>query len=98
MDGSAMADPLAGARLKIIRAEQHLRSLHDEIGAYLQTDPYKFPVEFDDDAGIMEPAVITHDPPLELGCIVGDCLGNLRASLDYIAWQLASKYSATPLV
>jgi len=55
--------------------------------------PYEFPAEQKGDVITAKPAVIKVQPPLELGCIVADCLGNLRSSLDYIAWELASKYS-----
>jgi hypothetical protein len=89
--------PLDGARLKVVRAQQHLDSLKQEIGRYLETRPYEFPTECKGDAVVARPAVIKVSPPLELGCIVGDCLGNLRKSLDYIAWQLGMRYSTTPL-
>lgn len=85
--------PLDGARLKVVRAQVHLDSLKREIGAYLDAHPYDFPIESDGNVFATKEAVIKIEPPLELGCIVGDCLGNLRSSLDYIAWQLVLKHS-----
>jgi hypothetical protein len=38
------------------------------------------------------------EPPLRLSCILGDCLGSLRAALDYVAWQLAFRYCSRPVV
>lgn len=94
-----MPHPLDGARLKVVRAEQHLKTLNEEISCYLDTHPYEFPTEKKGDVAITKSAVIKREPPLELGCIAGDCLGNLRKSLDYIAWELATKYgSPTPVV
>jgi hypothetical protein len=75
-----------------------LESLKAEIGRYLDTRPYEFPTERDGGVLTARPAIIKVEPPLRLGGIFGDCLGNLRASLDYIAWQLATRYSPKPLV
>jgi hypothetical protein len=92
-----MAHQLDGARLKVGRAKKHLQSLKDEIGRYLDTRPYEFPAEHDGDTATAKPAIIKTQPPSDFGCILGDCLANLRPSLDYIAWELASRYSSTPL-
>jgi hypothetical protein len=35
---------------------------------------------------------LTTDPPLRLSVIVGDCVTNTRAALDYIVWELAQKH------
>jgi hypothetical protein len=42
-------------------------------------------------------AVITTEPPAAISCIIGDCVTNLRASLDYIAWEVANKNPPRPL-
>ncbi len=88
-----MTHPLDGARLKIVRAQEHLDSLKFEIGKYLDSQPYEFRSEFNSNAVSAYSAEI-NATPVRLGCIFGDCLSNLRASLDYVAWQLAVKYSA----
>lgn len=94
----SMPHPLDGARLKVVRAQKHLDSLKAEIQQYLSTDPYHFPAEINGNAIYARPAEILVPPPLELGCIFGDCLVNLRTSLDYIAWQLAVKFASAPPV
>jgi hypothetical protein len=91
-----MIDPLHGARLKVIWAQQHLRAFRDDIAAYLTTKPYVFPVEQDPDFPIGQP-VITEQPPVTLSLILGDCLTNARAALDYIAWQLAVRFFDPPV-
>jgi hypothetical protein len=90
--------PLDGAKLKVVRAKEHLDSLKVEIGAYLDTKPYDFLVNERGDELLVGEAVVKVSPPLKLGCIFGDCLTNLRAGLDYVAWELAAKNSATPPV
>lgn len=93
-----MNHPLDGARLKVVRAQKHLDALKDEIGRYLDTQPYEFHNWVEDGATWVAGPFIKVDPPLSLSCIIGDCLGNLRKSLDYIAWELATRYSAQPPV
>jgi hypothetical protein len=85
-----MAHPLDGARLKIVRAHKHLKSLDDEIERYLKTKPYDIVVKREGNLTIAE-GVVTVEPPDSTSCIVGDCITNLRAALDYIAWEIVSK-------
>jgi hypothetical protein len=79
--------PLDGARLKIIRAEKHLQSFNEEAGRYLNRKLYRFTTKQENNLTIFT-VVPSEDPPPELSCIVGDCVTNIRASLDYIAWAL----------
>jgi hypothetical protein len=88
-EGLIVAHALDGARLKIVRAEEQLQLLKDEIARYLDSKPYEFPVEDHGNAVMTAAAIIKEDPPLRLGCI----FGSVRASLDYIAWELASLYA-----
>jgi hypothetical protein len=82
--------PLDGARLKVVRAQEHLKSLYDEIERYINTKPYDVPVKREGDFVSAEGA-ITAEPPARLSCLVGDCVTNLRAALDYVAWELVVK-------
>jgi hypothetical protein len=94
-----MNHPLDGAKRKVVWAEKHLSALQDEIGRYLDSHPYEIPTEHEGDVVAVRPAIVKVEPPLDLGCIFGDCLANLRACLDYIAWQLAVRFAATaPIV
>jgi hypothetical protein len=85
-----MTHPLDGAWLKVVRAQEHLESLNKEIRRYLRTDPYHVPLERQGDL-VTANAAIKEGPPPLLSCIIGDCATNLRASLDYIAWELGTK-------
>src|SRR5262249_51124171 len=92
-----MNHPLDGARLKASRAQEHLEALRLEIGRYLDTRPYEVPVEEKGGMVNVGPVTIKAEPPPRLSCILGDCVGSLRASLDYVAWQLGTKRLARPL-
>src|SRR5947207_8737822 len=87
-----MTHPLDGARLKVVRAQEQLQSFKDEVGRYLDRNPYEFPVEDHGNVVTARAAIIKEEPPLRLGCIFGECLGSLRESLDYVAWELATRY------
>lgn len=76
-----------GVYQKLIRAEEHLRAFDDEVRTYLDIKPYQIVVE---DRGQKHVLIlhITQDPPIRLSILLGDCLHNLRSSLDYIAFEL----------
>lgn len=92
-----MAHPLDGARLKVVRAQEHLEALKDEIGRYLDSHPHEFPVKYKSNEVHAEAAVIKTEPPLRLSNILGDCVSNLRSALDYVAWQLVTRHCPAPL-
>lgn len=88
-----MNHPLDGARLKVIRAQEHLESLKAEVAMYLKDDPYVTISQNNSDVGDQSQTVwLEHPPPLRLSTIVGDCVTNARAVLDYIVWELVRKY------
>jgi hypothetical protein len=82
-----MNHPLDPSRLKIIRAEEHLHALRDEIVRYMNTKPYECILQSD---GKQRKPVVRakSEPPQRLSAIVGDCIYNARTALDYLAWQL----------
>jgi hypothetical protein len=84
-----MADPLEAARLKLDRAKEHLQAFDNESGDWLeQTDFCRFDFEDDGDQRWYTVDLGVFTPPTRLSAILGDCLQNLRASLDYLAWEL----------
>jgi hypothetical protein len=80
--------PLDGARLKVVRAQEHLKSFNEEAWRYMSAEPYEIVPKREANNVTIE-CIITAEPPPRLACIVGDLVTNLRASLDYIAWELA---------
>src|SRR4051812_6533280 len=104
-----MNHPLDGARLKIVRAQEHLDSLKAEIGMYLNEHPHEVfshpkTYPYDSRRGAVHAAYYSASiqhvlppltpgvPPLRLSTIIGDCVTNARAALDYIVWELAQRY------
>src|SRR2546423_7008713 len=82
--------PLHGARLKVVRAEEHLKSFNEIGRRYIDTEPYEVVLKRDGDYITVE-GIVTAEPPPALACVVGEFVTNLRAALDYIAWELAMK-------
>jgi hypothetical protein len=87
-----MADVMA----KRNRAQEHLQALDSAIDAFFEVKPYTTSVEPNQERGchvvrLMDPTPI---PQREWGVLIGDCVHNLRCTLDYIAWQLAGSNMA----
>jgi hypothetical protein len=93
--GYPLAHPLDGARLKIVRAEEHVDALKAEVAMYLHGRPWTIGTKVTGGHSHIAP-IITVPPPLRLSTIIGDCVTNVRASLDYIIWELAGRYFSPP--
>ena len=99
-----MKHPLDGARLKVVRAQEHLDALNAEIRMYLDEQPHEVwsqvkaietrwhPAYYSQRPIFTLPGIVPGQPPLRFSSIIGDCLTNARAALDYIVWQLAVRY------
>jgi hypothetical protein len=88
-----VAHSLDGARLKIVWAQHHLGLFKKMAGEYKEGKLDKFVFKLTGksvNASLRE--VASPPPPKELRCIVGDCVTNARAALDYVMWELASRY------
>ena len=88
---------LDSVRQKIDHAKLHLDLAKSEIAEYLKANPGEF----------VPHTSSTHDKPTfvlkpkspipeKIGLVVGDCLQNLRTSLDYLVWELVLKAGNTP--
>jgi hypothetical protein len=81
---------LDSPRLKIERANEHLRCLDDEFRAFERQEPYELFREAHPDGPFDEIRLKVHaDPPTRLGLLVGDVIQNLRAALDHLVWELS---------
>jgi hypothetical protein len=81
---------LNSVQCKIFRAVQHIKSLEPELKAYFESNPggmVRQPGTADNEAIFRFAA--KGPVPARFGLIVGDCLQNLRSSLDYLVWELA---------
>lgn len=80
---------LDSVKLKIFRAAVHYKELEGEFEKYFQTNPAKIVRQEqgtpDQYIGRVEPKAPI---PSRFPLIIGDCLQNLRSSLDYLVWEL----------
>jgi hypothetical protein len=90
--------PTDGATFKIVWAHHHLDELKRHIGLYFDNTPYAVPSYRKGNLVIVHTPKLYAPPHLDIGGIIGDCLCAMMASLDYIMWELVSKYIGRPLV
>lgn len=83
-------NPLSGAWRKLSRAEQHLRTLHEEVRPFIDGRPYGVIPKLDlERSRCVFVVAYVEEPPRPLSLIFGDYVHNLRCALDHLAWQLA---------
>lgn len=79
----------SSAEAKLSRAYQHIANTETKIDHWLSANLNK--VRFESNDGTQRIKVIfdsLHHPTMEINTIIGDAIGNLRSSLDYIAVAL----------
>ena len=93
-----MAGSIAEGVYKIGWAGLHLQRLDSEIGRYLNGERGIQPVQNYQANGhtVLFEIPNLRPPPQDLSLIIGDCLYNLRAALDYLAWQLVLAHRGRP--
>ena len=88
---------LDSVRHKIGHAKLHLDLVRSEIRGYLDANPSEFVPDANSPANQLMVTVKPKAPiPDKIGLIVGDCLQNLRTSLDYLIWELVLVATNTP--
>lgn len=84
-----MSHPLGASWLKNRRGLFHLKRLDEEVKSFFKTEPYATTAVYNPDTGVYRLILDRVTPaPSEWSLFVGDCLQNLRSSLDYLVWQL----------
>lgn len=89
-----MAHPLDGARLKLDRARAHIVGVEAAVVAYLQTQPVQVENIEERDGNqrhIQWIATAAHEPPADLGVLVGEWAHNVRGALDYTVYELVRR-------
>lgn len=99
---SPLSHPLDGAKSKLARARKHLHDVEAEVANWV--DAQRTVVRSGDSVFGYElragrvaplealPPVQFSDPQDKLSTIIGDCVTNARAALDYAIWELAVRY------
>ena len=75
-------------RLKLSRAREHLLVLNEEIHVFIQSNTPTVKARKSQDGAYLATVYFT-SPPTRLGILAADVFQTLRASLDYLAWELA---------
>jgi hypothetical protein len=78
-------DVLVGIREKLRRADEHLKTLDDEISVYFGDEPHAYWTDPNYNTGSYSVRVtIKTPPPIRLGVICGDYIHCLRSVLDHL--------------
>ena len=86
-----MVQYLDGIEAKLSRADAHLKAIKDALKPIIEAEPDLIPAEFDRDSG--KYLFRAQRDSLRgdwLSPVIGDCVHNLRAALDYIVWALTT--------
>lgn len=79
---------------RLDRALHHLESFRAERAAWREENPHRLRTEFEaESAENVLWADILKPPPASLSLIAGDCIHNLRAALDNLAFELVLAYT-----
>jgi hypothetical protein len=92
LDGTApWPERLSGVRAKLDRADVHLAELTDSIDEWRESDPCQVVSREDPYTGdcVLRGEVLKKPDRTYWGVLIGDCVQNLRASLDYLVYELA---------
>jgi hypothetical protein len=74
------------AKLKLQRAEKHVRDMQTLFSSFMQTHPYRLAINREGNVSVIRVAV---DPlPDEIRLIIGDAIHNVRVVADHLYWEL----------
>lgn len=85
-----MRPDFTDAHIKLCRARHHIAEIKSQIATFLVTDFYRLRFETNHRKGRVEVIFDSlHQPDKSVNALIGDAVGNLRSTLDYIAVALA---------
>jgi len=87
---------LAGPRLRLNRADEHLESLYPAVQAYMSQAPYLIGEMEREGAWRVQRIVIREHPDPSWALLVSEVVHHLRSALDYLVWQLVLLNGAEP--
>lgn len=77
-------------QLRLDRALYHMQCLESEVSRWLEKRPYRVINEFEAESGKKVVRIeVLEPPPAHFSLIVGDCVHNLRSTLDNLIYELA---------
>jgi hypothetical protein len=94
-----MADRLKGIDAKIKRAKKNIRDFEEARATFFASQPYSLSFYCDLESRRMWTAVniVQELPEEDMGAIIGDVLGDLRAALDYLIHEITNHTGAEHL-
>jgi hypothetical protein len=96
-------DVFYGSKLKVKRADHHIRTLKDTLNAFMQTEFYRVRIEEDVEVRgqrFIPPfhrvkVEIFQEPPSDIPLIIGDAIHNLRSALDLAVCEMIEGFGGT---
>src|SRR6266568_4630919 len=89
--------PLDGARKRVERANKHLNEIASQIETYATSEANRIVVEHNDIRNEPNFILAPHGPlPDDIPLLIGECVYNFRAALDYLVFELSREDSGDP--
>jgi hypothetical protein len=80
---------LALIRVKVERAQEHIRDLAVEVRSFLAANPFVIATKRDPETRqLIYYVASVRETPVRIAAILGDVIHNLRSALDHLAYQL----------
>jgi hypothetical protein len=92
----ASTEPLFGPRLKVARANTHIRDLESLLDSFLCDNPHRVVLKEDPDYGAIVRTEYDRPLPNETATIIGDAVHNLRSALDHLACDMVRQSGEKP--
>jgi len=87
----------SGIDAKIGRAEEHYSAVVELINAWQRRSPHRLSFEKDADGRQRTARLVIHEEiPRDVALGIGDCVHNLRSSLDHLVWAATVAQVPTP--
>ncbi len=87
----------SGIDAKIGRAEEHYSAVVELINAWQRRSPHRLSFEKDPDGRQRTARLVIHEEiPRDVALGIGDCVHNLRSSLDHLVWAATLARVTTP--
>lgn len=89
-------EPLFGSKLKISRANRHIRDLESLFDSFVNDNPYRLKVNANEDGSFTVTSEFERSLPSETATIIGDTIHNLRSALDHLACDMIRQSGQEP--
>ena len=87
---------LESARLKVERAEHHIRDVKRQFAAFVKKHPHRLRILPNPQTGKIDIKIDAgKEPPDSIALTVGDAIHNLRVALDHMTWEVIGRDGGT---